>query len=168
MQRNFWNMAWLGIVGVLSLRLLAFASDARTSPMASDEPAVRSLILRWVDAYKALDAKRIAALETPDVHVVDRFGVLHAPSGRSDNEELWLKSFEAVARNTAPPEVTVERIRFIRPDVAIVQVSWRFPDGILLVDGDRIPPFSETDTFVVVKSHDIWSIAAHNIQEKRP
>jgi len=102
------------------------------------------------------------------VQVVDRFGVLHVSSERSDIEKLWSDSFEVVAKNAAPPMITIEGIRFLRPDLAVVQASWRFTEGILLVDGDRIPAFSGTDTFVVMKSQGRWLIAVHNIQEKRP
>jgi len=47
-------------------------------------------------------------------------------------------------------------------------VSWRFADGILLVDGDRIPPFSEVDTYVTIKSKGVWLVAVHTMQEKKP
>jgi hypothetical protein len=43
--------------------------------------------------------------------------------------------------NTPPPTVTIGRILFLRPDIAVVQVSWRFAEGILLADEERIPTF---------------------------
>ena len=162
------KLAKLGLISPAVISLVALASDRRPSSKPKEESVVRSLISQWIEAYKALDAKRLVALETPDVQVVDRFGVLHVSSGRNHNEKLWSDSFEAVAKNAAPPIITIEGIRFLRPDLAVVQASWRFTDGILLVDGDRIPPFSQTDTFVVMKSHGVWLIAAHNMQEKRP
>ena len=145
-----------------------FARYHRPSLTASEESAIRILISRWVEAYQDLDAKRLAALETPDVEIVDRYGELHLPSGRNENEKLWSDAFEIVSRNTLPPTVTIDRIRFLRPDVAVLQVSWRFTEGILLVDRDRIPPFSQVDTFVVIKSQSAWLVAAHVMQEKKP
>ena len=162
------KLAKLGLITPVVISLVALASDHQPTTRPKEESVVRSLISRWIEAYKALDAKRLVALETPDVQVVDRFGVLHVSSGRSDNEKLWSDSFEVVARNAEPPIITIEGIRFLRPDLALVQASLRFTDGILLVDGDRIPPFSQTDTFVVMKSQGAWLIAAHNMQEKRP
>jgi hypothetical protein len=47
-------------------------------------------------------------------------------------------------------------------------VSWQSSEGILLVDGDRIPPFSEIDTYVVTKMQGVWLVAAHNMQKNRP
>jgi uncharacterized protein (TIGR02246 family) len=162
------TLARLGLLTYVVISLVALARDHQPTSRPKAESSVRLLIARWIEAYEALDAKRLVALETPDVQVVDRFGVLHRSSGRNDNEKLWSDSFEVVAKNAAPPIITIDGIRFLRPDLAVVQASWRFTDGILLVDGDRIPPFSQTDTFVVMKSQGVWLIAAHNMQEKRP
>jgi uncharacterized protein (TIGR02246 family) len=164
MRDKFFKLTWLGIVCVLVLSPLVLASPKQ----AADERAIRSRITRWVEAYKDLDAKRLAVLETPDVQAVDRFGVLHLLSGRIENEKLWADSFEAVSRNTVPPVVTIDQIRFLRPDVAVVQAFWQFAEGILLVDGDRVPPFSQSDTYVVMKSQNSWLVAAHNMQDKKP
>jgi len=167
MPKTSFNLIWPGIACVLFLAFLVFARYHRPSSTASEQDAIRTLISRWVEAYQDFDAKRLAALETPDVEIVDRFGKLHLPSGRNENEKLWSDAFEIVSRNALLPTVTIDRIRFLRPDVAVVQVSWRFTEGILLVDGDRIPPFSQVDTFVVIKSQGVWLVAAHNMQEQK-
>jgi uncharacterized protein (TIGR02246 family) len=166
MRDRVLNVLWLGIASVLFLSTPVLASRQRPSS-TSEESAIRALMSQWVEAYQHLDAKRIATLEVPDVEVVDRFGELHLPSSRDENEQLWSDAFETVSRKTAPPTVTVDRIQFLRPDVAVVQVSWQFAEGILLVDGERIPPFLQVDTYVVIKSQGVWSVAAHNMQEKK-
>jgi uncharacterized protein (TIGR02246 family) len=166
MRDKFLKVAWLGITAVLFLSSSVLASHQRPSS-TSEESAIRTLMSQWVEAYQHLDAKRLAALEVPDVEIVDRFGELHLPSGRDENEQLWSDSFEIVSRNTAPPTVTIDRIQFLRPDVALAQVSWQFAEGILLVDGERIPPFLQVDTYVVIKSQRVWSVAAHKMQEKK-
>ena len=129
---------------------------------------IRTLISQRVEAYQDLDAKRLAALETPDVEIVDRFGELHLPSGRNENEKLSSDAFAILSRNTPPPTVTIGRIRFLRPDGAVVQVFWRFPEGILLADEERIPSFSQVDTYVVIKQQSFWLVAAYIMQEKEP
>jgi len=166
MRDKFLNVAWLGIASVLFLSSSVLASNRRPSS-TSEESAIRTLMSHWVEAYQHLDAKRLAALEVPDVEIVDRFGELHLPSGRDENEQLWSDAFQIVSRNTAPPTVTIDRIQFLRQDVALVQVSWQFAEGILLVDGERIPPYLQVDTYVVIKSQRAWSVAAHNMQERK-
>ena len=145
----------------------SFVGDLMRSSRATEERAIRALISERVEAYQNLDAKRLAAHETGAVEVVDRFGQLRLQSA-TENEKLWSDTFEAISRKSVPPTVTVDHIEFLRQEVALVQVSWQFQEGILLVDGDRIPPFSEIDTYVVTKTRGVWLVAAHNMQEKKP
>jgi uncharacterized protein (TIGR02246 family) len=166
MRKRSLNFPWLAIISVLFLSSPGLASHQPQSS-TNEESAVRALMSQWVDAYRHLDAKRLAMLEMSDVEIVDHFGELHLPSGRNENEQLWSDSFEMVSRNTVPPSVTIDHIQFLRPDVALVQSSWQFAEGILLVDGQRIPPFLQTDTYVLIRSHGSWLVAVHNIQEKK-
>ena len=96
MRDNLLNVAWLGIASVLFLSAPVLASHQRPSS-ASEESAIRTLMSQWVEAYQHLDAKRIATLEVPDVEIVDRFGELHLPSSRDENEHLWSDAFETVS-----------------------------------------------------------------------
>ena len=157
----------LSSVGISGLVLASavFASHVQRA-LTRSEGEVRTLISQWVDAFESRDYKRLAALETPDVAVVDRFGELHLPSGRHENEELWEDTFEVVAKSTIRPTVSVDRIRFLRPDLAVVHLTWQFSEGILLADGAHIPPFAQVDTFIVTKSQSVWRVAAHNMQER--
>lgn len=145
----------------------AFGGDRWGSSRSTEERAVQALISEWVEAFQTLDAKRLAAHETPSVEVVDRFGQLRLPSATSENEKFWSDTFEAISKTSTRPRATVDRIEFLQPEVALVQVSWQFSEGILLVDGGRIPPFSEVDTYVVTKIQGVWLVAAHNMQEKK-
>ena len=168
MSEKFFKTACLAICYAMLSVSSAFASHQQPSSSETDQAAIRTLISQWVEAYKHLDAKRLAALEIPDVQTVDRFGALHAPSGRNENETLWADAFNMVSSTSAAPTVTLERIQFLRPDVALVQMRWRFSEGILFVDGERMPPFSQVDTYVVIKSEGVWLVAAHNMQEEKP
>jgi len=166
MSNKFLNAGWVAIFCILLLASSVFASHERQHLMVGEQRAIRTLISRWVEAYRELDARRLAALETPDVVIVDRFGELHLPHGRRETERLWSDAFEMVSTNTPPMMVTIEHIQFIRPDAAVVQVSWRFAEGILLTDGERIPAYSQVDTYVLIKRKNVWLVAAHNMQER--
>jgi hypothetical protein len=56
-----------------------------TNPVVQNlaSPA-RALIERWCAAYSRLDAKELAALESPNIETVDRFGELHVAKQRTD------------------------------------------------------------------------------------
>src|ERR1700723_3124045 len=58
--------------------------DWQTDGLSTTKPVsnsavrtVRGLIERWCTAYGDLNEKELAALEQPDIEVVDRFGELH-------------------------------------------------------------------------------------------
>ena len=167
MRRNYLLWAVCGIAALMiSASLVATSQEPDPAPQTGAS-AIRLLMSDWVAAYKNLDAKRLAALEVPNVEVIDRFGDLHQPTGRAKNESLWSDTFDVISPSTEPPKATVDHIRFLGPDVALVQMSWQFASGILLTDGSRIPPYSQIDIYVVTKSKDKWLVAAHYMQEKK-
>ena len=56
-----------------------------SDPVAQNLPSpARALIERWRAAYSRLDAKELAALESPNIETVDRFGELHVAKQRTD------------------------------------------------------------------------------------
>jgi ketosteroid isomerase-like protein len=124
---------------------------------------VRELIERWCAAYGDLDEKKLAALESPNIEVVDRFGELHVAKQRPDEERFWAEGFEMIHRKDFHPVCTIEEIRSTRPDVMIVHAEISYSGGIPLKGGEFIPPFSEIHTFLVSKDEAVWQIAAHDI-----
>jgi uncharacterized protein (TIGR02246 family) len=168
MRRKFLSWVFWGLFALtISPSFMARSQESHFEPKAN-EWVIRSLMSDWVAAYKNLDAKRLAALEVPNVEIVDRFGELHQPTGRKENESLWSDTFDVISRSTEPPKTTIDHIRFLSPDVAVVQMSWQFASGILLTDGSRIPPYSQIDIYVVTKSQSKWLVAAHYMQERKP
>jgi hypothetical protein len=107
MRHTIISLSWLAIACVLFSSFPVFAANQRPSALASEQRAIRTLMSQWAEAYRNLDAKRLAALESAQVETVDRFGELHVPSGRTGNERLWSDAFEMVSRNTVPLEPTL-------------------------------------------------------------
>ncbi len=167
MHRKFTKLAALGIMSLLVFASSAFGRQPRATVITIEQRRISDVISLWIKSYQEHDAKQLAALEMPDVETVDRFGVPRRPVRQNENEELWSDAFAVIAPNNARPAATIDHIQVLRPDVALVQVSWQFGEGILLADGFRIPPFSQIDTFVVIKSRGAWLVAAHNMQEKK-
>ena len=48
-----------------------------------------------------------------------------------------------------------------------MQMSWQFPSGYCSPTIRRIPPYSQNDIYVVIKSQNEWLVAAHCMQEKK-
>lgn len=126
---------------------------------------------RWNAAYRALDAKAMAALEADDFQMVDRFGEWYDSRGAAENERLWDWAFKNIYRGQPGPARQIESIRFLRPEVAIVAAKGQWGE-ITLEDGTRIPPHGEIDTFVLVKQGEQWKIAhldiANQMESTRP
>ena len=138
-----------------------------TNPVSkSAARPVRALIDRWCTAYSDLNEKELAALESPDIEIVDRFGELHVAKQRPDEERFWAEGFEMIRREDFHPICAIEEIHSTRPDVLIVHADISYSSGISLKGGDYIPAFSEIHTFIVSRDEAVWRIAGHDITKR--
>jgi hypothetical protein len=110
--------------------------------------------------------ERLAALETQEMEIVDRFGDWHHLIGIKAREHFWEDGFEMTSRKDFRPECSVQHVRLIGRNVAIVEVTVSFDDGIVLNDGDRIPRFSEIHTLILVRVEGTWLISAQDIVQQ--
>src|SRR4051794_25447451 len=117
------------------LALVVFSMTTGAKP--NDERAVRDLIERWDAAYRSLDAKAMAALETEDFELINRVGWWTKAASREENERMWAWGFETIYKGKPGPKHTIESVRFVRPDVAIVQAHADWP-ALTLDDGTPI------------------------------
>ena len=127
------------------------------------EAAAHDLASCWCSAYRSSDPGRLAALETREMEIVDRLGEWHALIGLKAREHFWEDGFDMTSRKDFRPDCTVQHVRLIGLNAAIVQVKVSYYGGIALKDGDRIPPFSEIHTLVLVKVEGTWLISAQDI-----
>ena len=81
---------------------------------------------------------------------------------------MWAWAFTNIYKGKPGPDHAIERVRFLSPDVALVQARAYWKDIITLDDGTRIPPHGEIDTFVAVRNAHLWRVAALNIHNQMP
>jgi uncharacterized protein (TIGR02246 family) len=113
------------------------------APLFAQESAVRDLVRRYVDARDAADAKKIEALFTADADQL-------VSSGE------WRRGLDAVVKGTVASSqsetgkrtITVETVRFVGPDVAIV-------DGRYEIGARKM-----WTSLVCVRKPEGWRIAA--------
>lgn len=151
---------------LITAALAMAVAHAQTPAAANDEQGVRDFMARWNAAYTSLDAPALAAMETPDYEMVDRFGHWIKPEGPDFNERLWAMTFKEIYHGKPGPARNIESIRFMSPDVAIVQARANHSDGVVLDDGTRIPPFWEIDTYTLIRTGDGWRVALLNIHNQ--
>ncbi|WP_109487512.1 hypothetical protein [Occallatibacter savannae] len=154
-------------------RKLAFAAllclpalTVKAQAAINDEVGVRQFIDRWNAAYTGLNAKDLAALETADYEMIDRFGHWIKSEGPQFNENLWRVAFTEIYKGKPGPAREIESIRFLSRNIAIVQARANHADGVTLDDGSKIPPFWEINTYTLVKTDVGWRVLLLNIHNQ--
>ncbi len=150
----------------IAAALMMALAPARGQTTNYDEAGVRDLIGRWNAAYTSLDAKALAALETADYEMIDRFGHWIKSEGPEFNARVWAAGFNEIYHGKPGPARVIESIRFMAPNVALVEARANHPDGVALDDGSRIPPFWEINTFTLVKKGTGWRVTLLNIHNQ--
>jgi len=105
------------LIGVFSLGALGQV----TASVNKNETAVRGVVQAVQDGWNAHDAKAFAAAFAEEADYVVVNG-MHA-KGRKEIEEGHVGIFSTIykeSKNTA----TIKRVRFLRPDQAVVHVEW--------------------------------------------
>jgi uncharacterized protein (TIGR02246 family) len=127
---------------VLSFSLSALAQPTRSAPVA-DEPLVRELVRRYVNARELKDPKAIEALFTEDADQ-------HTTGGewRRGRAQIVNGTIESSTRNPGTRRISVAAVRFITADVAIA-------DGPYEIGSRRM-----WTTIVLKRDDGVWRIAA--------
>jgi hypothetical protein len=105
-------------------------------------------------------------METDDYEMIDRFGHWIKTEGPGFNERLCATTFKDIYHGKPGPPRTIESIRFMAPNVAVVEARANHPNGVLLDDGTQIPPFWEIDTYTLVRTQAGWRAALLNIHNQ--
>jgi uncharacterized protein (TIGR02246 family) len=102
----------------LALGSISSAQSAATT--ASDEAAVRDIVRRYTEARELSDPKAIEALFTADADQYTTSG-----EWRRGMSQLVKGMLDTSARNPGARAITVAAVRFVTPDVAIVDGEYR-------------------------------------------
>lgn len=121
--------------------------------LAVDEVEIRGLVQQMEDGWNALDGAAYAAPFAPDADYVIWTG--RHIRGRDVICEGHEQIFSTIYKDSRI-KITVEQIRLLRPDVAVVQVHGQnefYHDG-------AAQQFEGRQLLVLVKEADGWQIAA--------
>jgi uncharacterized protein (TIGR02246 family) len=127
----------------------------------TDEHAIRTVMDRFVDAWNRHDAKSFAAVFAEDADFTNVRGV--GASGRANIESFHAPMFATIF-SKSHQEYTGIKTRFIRPDVASVDVRWKMT-GATDPQGNPRPEREGLLNFVMVKNAGRWEIVVmHNLE----
>jgi uncharacterized protein (TIGR02246 family) len=128
--------------------LLAAPASAQL-PQSADETAVRAAIRNYVNARELRDPAAIEALFTRDADQLTTSG-----EWRRGRDEVVPGTLESSRRNPGSRAIVIESVRFLAPDVAIVDG----PYAITAAGGAPARPMRTT--IVLKREADGWRIAA--------
>ena len=131
------------------LTVSAVLCPAAEKGSPEDEVAIRQVIADWTAAFNRheMNLDAVASAFSGDFDMVNPAGAY--VKGKPDLRE----AFKTFLRNTRTFE-TVDRIRLIRPDVALVDGSYEFT-------GTELKPYPKgVQTWVLTKENGRWLITA--------
>src|SRR5262249_12984318 len=97
--------------------------------------AAHDLARSSLSAYRSSEARLLAALETREMEIVERFGDWHGLLGLQGREQFWKEGFEMTSRKDFRLECSVLHVPLIGLTSAIAQVKVSYKGGIRLKDG---------------------------------
>jgi uncharacterized protein (TIGR02246 family) len=152
---------------VLSLPLLfilissSAPSQTATPPnREQDEKAIKEVLTRFVEAWNRHDAKAFSMVFAEDADFTNVRGM--SAHGRTEVEKMHAPRF-ATNFKDSNQKITENKIRFLTPDIAAVDVRWEMT-GAKGPDGQEIPLRKGLLSFIMTRSSGQWLIMImHNM-----
>jgi uncharacterized protein (TIGR02246 family) len=119
---------WLAQTLVLAVALCASAQvkpQDQVKPQ-NEEQAIRAVLARFYEGWNTHDADKMASVYAEDIDHINVFGEWQ--KGRATLRQE-LAHLHAGPLHDSQKSYTVEKIRFVKPDVAVIQVSGKVPAG---------------------------------------
>jgi uncharacterized protein (TIGR02246 family) len=134
--------------------------NAQTST-GQDEHAIHAVMDRFMDAWNHHDAKAFAAVFAEDADFTNVRGV--GASGRAKIEAFHAPVFATIFSKSHQEYTDIE-IRFLRADIACVDVRWKMT-GSTDPQGNPRPEREGLLNLVMMKNDGQWQIAVmHNLE----
>ena len=157
------------IMSILALAISLAVSGIMTVIAQSvgsreDEEAIRKIIAEMTEGFNKHDAKAATRMYTPDADLVTVRG--EVMKGAAEMEKGLAAIFATRAKEATLQTLDVT-IRFIRPDVAIAQVTNEL-SGLVSPDGQKLPAHRELSMRIFVKDGGTWRITAFHNTMVRP
>jgi uncharacterized protein (TIGR02246 family) len=152
---------------LMTILCISAVAPAATGDKEKDEAAIRDLAASVEKAHNAHDARAFAALFAPDGDFTSVRGM--TARGRKAIEEFHRPMFEGDTRKGNPSfkeavlKVDEVRVRFLRPDVASVDILWT-QNGSKAPDGKDRGIRQGLMSWVVTREDGTWQVTVmHNM-----
>jgi uncharacterized protein (TIGR02246 family) len=143
---------WM-VLGVLVLA--AGSGPAAFAQRADEEARIRRHLERYTAAWNRGDAKALASLYDVEGAITSASG--HTVQGRDALEKGFAEGFAGATKGSRMTAI-VGTIRFLKPDVAVVEGVWEL-SGLRGPDGKEMPPVKGLSLAVYVNKGREWLLA---------
>jgi uncharacterized protein (TIGR02246 family) len=153
------------LLAATAVSLLTTLASAQVRDSAQDEATIKKVIDGLNDSFQKRDAKLRASLFTEDGVFINAFGLQR--EGRGAIEQFWKELFATGTFNQTEVKITEMKIRFLTPDVAIVD---RFEEatGQRGVETKRVLPLRRIHlTLIMKRDGDRWLMAYYSAADLR-
>jgi uncharacterized protein (TIGR02246 family) len=148
-----------------AIGLVTTFTAAQSRYSARDEDAIKRIVDGLSESFQKRDAKLRASLFTEDGIFINAFGVQR--EGRASIEQFWKDLFATGTFNQTEIKITEMKIKFLTPDVVIVD---RFEEatGQRGVETKRLlPPRRIHLTLIIKRTGDKWLMAYYSAADLR-
>jgi uncharacterized protein (TIGR02246 family) len=150
------TMRKIFLLGVLLIFLPTMCSAQREGG-SQDEKAVKQVMQQWLDSFEKRDANLRNVLLTEDTVFINAFGVQR--EGKENVSAFWKELFATGTFDQSKVTITQEKIRFLRPEVAIVDRFEKVSGQLGPETGKSLPPRNIHLTFILTKTGKSWLVA---------
>lgn len=147
---------------LLALAVFCAGSVAAAPQQDADRAAITKTVQNYMDSWNTHDIRAVVMIYAPDCDFVNNFGdVTH---GRDGMEKVFGPFMTGVYSETHQSG-EVKSIRFVKPDVAAVDVTWEMT-GAKNPDGTPRPTRKGLHSLVMTKQTDgSWQISVMHVHE---
>jgi uncharacterized protein (TIGR02246 family) len=152
---------------ILSAILILWPSICLTQSRGKpdDEAAIKKVLGKSLESVEKRDADLRAGLYTEDAAFYNAFGVER--EGREAIREFWKEVFASGTFNLSQFKFTKEKIRFLRPDLAVVDIFEEVTGQRAPETGRELPARSVHLTLIMTKKGNKWSVAYYRAGDLR-
>ena len=155
------------LVRALSLSIVTLLPSSAFAQSSGDETAIRTIVAEQAAAWTAGDAAGYTSRVAPEVSFTNLFGMVMygKPAFDARHKEILATFFKGTTKKHA-----IRKLRFVTPDVAIVDIDNEvhgvkaMPAGVVIPPGGVLK--SQLMQVFVRRGGQWWVEAYHNVDTK--
>jgi uncharacterized protein (TIGR02246 family) len=142
---------------VTGLAALSAPAGTRGQGGQQDEEAIKKVMRQWLESFEKRDAGLRNELLTEGTVFINAFGVER--EGKESVGAFWKELFASGTFDQSKLRITQEKIRFLRPDLAVVDRFEEVTGQRGIETGQTLPPRRIHLTFILAKAGGRWLVA---------